>query len=120
PLLRARRRRTGGGADHGRGGTARPADDLLVLPRRADRPGAEGLKSAPQPPPHSDHGSGNVGRISNPAYSPSRGEGFSRRSRTRFSASFAVRLWISVRVPPQLNAWASAPPSHARPTYTSP
>src|SRR5262249_28399761 len=43
----------------------------------------------------------------------------SRCNRTRFNASFAVRLWISVRLPPQLNACADTPPSHASPTYTS-
>ena len=42
--------------------------------------------------------------------------GFSKCRRTVFSASFAVRLWISVRVPDQLNDVEVTPPAHARPT----
>src|SRR5262249_41074811 len=41
-------------------------------------------------------------------------------SRTWFSASLAVRLCTSARVPPQFHCRDVAPPSHARPTWTSP
>ncbi len=41
-------------------------------------------------------------------------------NRTRFSAIFAVRLWISVRVPIQLNGSTRVPPVQATATNTLP